>query len=294
MLGDVLASPNITRVIEEGVGGLEGPCKEGRRNGPGEYRPKVLRDIPLAGPGCMRGGEKCSKEGVKSTEECLISTDGLGFDQVNPSQETSGSLSSSTRGPSCEEEVGGVDTTERSKKGKVHKKKQKAHHYGHKFLMLQEYLQKKGASKSKRKSKKRDAKLQCARSEEVEESDPISCSGGMVVADRRECDQGGIFLEVVLDSGGGLEVNGRAVEDGVEAGVEGTNLEGVGLGMLSAHSEGGRVMIDCNQAHHVIDILEEVGMNFNGSREENVRRVAEAEERDRAKLLAWEQNIGHQ
>jgi hypothetical protein len=77
-------------------------------------------------------------------------------------------------------------------------------------------------------------------------------------------------------------------------GVGVSNLDEVRLGAISAHPGGGRVLIDCNQAHHVIDILEEVGMNFNGSREENVKRVAEAEERDRAKLLAWEQNIGHQ
>jgi hypothetical protein len=48
--------------------------------------------------------------------------------------------------------------------------------------------------------KKKVSKLQEMSSEE---SDPISCSGGMVVAEGRQGDQEGILLEVVLNSGGG-------------------------------------------------------------------------------------------
>jgi hypothetical protein len=227
-------------------------------------------------------------------EDSIMFSNGLGSDWVGPSQDLSGSLSVTAVGSSGEEEVGVLDTSERSKKGKAQKKKRKSHHYGHKFLILQEYLQKKGGANSKRKMKKRGSKKQDAMCSL--ESDPITCSGGLEAAGDRICDHEGIRLEVVLPSGGGSEVLGRmgSGAEMVGAGVVGHEVVGVRSDVVSVHQGGGGVNLDCHQAHHVIDILEEVGMNFNGSREENVRRMVEAEERDRAKLLEWEQNIGHQ
>jgi hypothetical protein len=48
------------------------------------------------------------------------------------------------------------------------------------------------------------------------------------------------------------------------------------------------------EAYHVIDILEEVGMNFKGDVDDNVNRIMDFEARDKCELVAWEQGQDHQ
>jgi hypothetical protein len=44
---------------------------------------------------------------------------------------------------------------------------------------------------------------------------------------------------------------------------------------------------ETTEAHHIIDILEDLGMNFNGAGDEDVRRVKDLEERDRTEKAVW-------
>ncbi|MCI30695.1 hypothetical protein A2U01_0051906, partial [Trifolium medium] len=56
-------------------------------------------------------------------------------------------------------------------------------------------------------------------------------------------------------------------------------------------SSGERIMDrETNEAHHIIDIQEELGISFNGVGGEEVQWVMEMEDRDRREKLAWEHN----
>ncbi|MCI62570.1 hypothetical protein A2U01_0083827, partial [Trifolium medium] len=46
---------------------------------------------------------------------------------------------------------------------------------------------------------------------------------------------------------------------------------------------------DRSLAHHIIDIQEDLGINFRGAEDEAVNRIMEYEERDRLEKLIWEQ-----
>jgi hypothetical protein len=48
------------------------------------------------------------------------------------------------------------------------------------------------------------------------------------------------------------------------------------------------------EAHHIIDILDDLGMKFKGDGDEDVRRMKEFEERDCLEKSAWEQNQSDQ
>jgi hypothetical protein len=105
------------------------------------------------------------------------------------------------------------------------------------------------------------------------------------------------LLEVVLQQDGVAETPQLSTATSpvnVAAGINGSSLRGQGVEdeqvRQASHSSGtGRVDIDGTQAHHIIDILEDVGMHFKGAREEDVNRIMELEKRDRSELVAWEQ-----
>jgi hypothetical protein len=129
------------------------------------------------------------------------------------------------------------------------------------------------------------------------ESDPIQSSDTRVVERRMVENKEGFSLEVVLPCRQ-VSNDNRCLNDTNHLVVAG----GVGGGAERGHEEGGRSNnVNCSspdggeedrrrsQAHHIIDILEDVGMNFNGDVEANVNRIMEFEERDKRDLVVWEQ-----
>jgi hypothetical protein len=69
-----------------------------------------------------------------------------------------------------------------------------------------------------------------------------------------------------------------------------TNLRSVS----SPNLMGQAVDRETTEAEHIIDILDDLGMNFKGVGDEDVRRVKEFEDRDRMEKSAWEQNNSNQ
>jgi hypothetical protein len=51
---------------------------------------------------------------------------------------------------------------------------------------------------------------------------------------------------------------------------------------------------DTGDAHHIIDIQEDIGMKFNGRGDEDVVRSVKHEVRDRQMKMNWEQGNGYQ
>ncbi|WJX40609.1 hypothetical protein P8452_28063 [Trifolium repens] len=112
----------------------------------------------------------------------------------------------------------------------------------------------------------------------------------------------GYELEVVLPAieSQEREVVPQTMENSTEEGCRG----GSGLRQFmgaSTHirfdspaSNGGSGGRDLVEAHHIIDIQEDLGMNFNGAKEENVNRIVAFEERDRDEKMKWEQEHGYQ
>jgi hypothetical protein len=70
---------------------------------------------------------------------------------------------------------------------------------------------------------------------------------------------------------------------------------GVSLPLQSeAPFYGGLVDKAGGDAYHIIDIQEDVGMNFHGQGDEDVERGLRLEERDRSLKDGWAQSVGHQ
>ncbi|MCH85195.1 DUF4283 domain protein [Trifolium medium] len=120
-------------------------------------------------------------------------------------------------------------------------------------------------------------------------------------------DKGGVSSEVLVSGGIGLVVTLPA-EGGKEGtiyspgrrGVEGAGRVGVSgvaviVGEEPSNSIGspltgeGSVDKDRCDAHHIIDIQDDLGMNFNGDKEVVVNRILMFEERDRREKSVWEQ-----
>jgi hypothetical protein len=107
----------------------------------------------------------------------------------------------------------------------------------------------------------------------------------------------GFSLEVVLPFRQVINVsscligpNQMVVAGGVDGGAERGHEEGERSNNVNCSSpDGGEEDRRRSQAHHIIDILEDVGMNFNGDVEANVNRIMEFEERDKRDLVVWEQ-----
>jgi hypothetical protein len=81
----------------------------------------------------------------------------------------------------------------------------------------------------------------------------------------------------------------RGTDSGV-AGLLGNNS----CGSVSSHASSKTRDKEYSDAHHIIDIQEELGMNFVGSKDEMVRMVVELESRDRKEKLDWEQEQSYQ
>jgi hypothetical protein len=288
--------PNITCESREprddnGVGSTQ---KESAKivvgvNGLFGVRPIILRtrsgDLPLAGSkeqgvdGAISGRGVCSSLGV------INGPNHLGFDFANSSQDQIESVSIDLVGLSDEVNIENPGTFQKGKKRHSHKRKHHVYFNGSKFQKLQEAMSKKGGGtvkKTMHKGKKGRRQISI-------ESDPI-CS-----VPTREGDSvrnsNGIMLEVVPQSGGDLHSTatsprryggGAVLRDGGEQG--GRNPSAV-----STPSRGGGLDRDRIQAEHVIDILEDVGMDFEGEKEDVINRIAAYEVRDRSELLAGEQ-----
>jgi hypothetical protein len=297
MLVDVPSIDALPRdqVLEEDrlvgqVGDVERRCEKVIDTGPNHLGPAFLRtrsgDLPVSGPGHHSNGAGQNSLGSK---EDYVESD---------SCEEVGSCNDIDEEVPC--------TCERYKKVKKKKsrKKQLIYHQGNKFLKFQEYMQNKKGGGVNRKEGNQGTKK--ARSSVSTGSDSIHCSESKEVGGGGERNSVGIQLAVVLYQEGanqspqlpdvfvpvGDDINpmvlgssGHGVVDGDE------EVGGGGRGeALSPGSHGGSSGDrDRSQAHHVIDILEDVGMQFNVDREEVVGRMMEMEERDRGEMSAWEQ-----
>jgi hypothetical protein len=112
----------------------------------------------------------------------------------------------------------------------------------------------------------------------------------------------GISLEVVLpfrqvtNNANCLAVPNQLVVDGGVDGEAGRDNEIRGKSISSNCSSTERGEDDRRrcEAYHVIDILEEVGMNFKGDVDVNVNRIMDFEVRDKRELVVWEQGQDHQ
>jgi hypothetical protein len=168
---------------------------------------------------------------------------------------------------------------------------------GHKFANFQELCN--GARKSKNKSAKCVAHHQHFGSEE---SDPIEPCGVEAPAIHHQhfCDSEGIGLEVVLSR---PVVEGDSSVSSVVpcSVVDGRSRNCSGLGDLvdvpnqpgpTVMVNGGVVAKDRGDAFHVIDIQENIGMNFRGEGDEDVVRGMMYESRDRHKKEDWVQGNG--
>jgi hypothetical protein len=178
----------------------------------------------------------------------------------------------------------------RKNKNNNNKKQSMYHHHGSKFLNFQNYIQRKGAWLKKKKAAIRDSKM--VRGVVSSDSDPIQCSTGRFEGAELIRNQPGISLEVVLPCGGAIIDSNvsTATTPMVAAAVLSRDVGDGVLRISDTHisSDGGEAERR-SEAHHIIDILEDVGMNFKGNGEENVSRIMECEVRDCRELLAWEQ-----
>jgi hypothetical protein len=291
---------------------LVGPKEDGKRRvGLTSFGPSIgscdssqvaLRtkygDLPLGGfvkqgdAGPASGGGVFNNSGIKKNPNHM------GFFSLDSRQDQIASDFCEEVGSSCEvaSEVPCIGERRRKSKSKKNNKKQSVYHHGNKFLKFQEYLQNKRGRSMNRKEIRRGSKK--LRNSSSSGSDPIRCSEsndmGGGEGDRRS---NGILLEVVLHQDGVAETPQLSTATSPVNGVTGTNgSSSRGQGgedeqlRHASHSSGtGRVDRDSTQTHHIIDILEDVGMHFKGAREEDVNRIIELEKRDRSELVAWEQ-----
>jgi hypothetical protein len=142
---------------------------------------------------------------------------------------------------------------------------------------------------------------QKGRDSEFQESDPIVSTN---VEDRRltVCDMEGIGLEVVLSQdSNNLELSSCSVVPCSLACRGGAEVSGLNDLIVDdnnqrpgVHSRGMVVNKDRGDAFHVIDIQEDIGMNFKGVGDEDVIRSMQYEERDRVKKMNQVQNQGSQ
>jgi hypothetical protein len=217
-----------------------------------------------------------------------------GSDPIHPAQRVGGSLPLHNN-----DSLGPV----RRKGGRIKKASKKPYPYppGNKFANLQEMC--KGTRKLSRKKGVNGA--QCAQLSCSMESDPIETCGKEVsmVQQHQICDFDGIGLEVVLSrpAEAGVGSSGSEVQCSVEGGNRG-NCSGLGdligepipISSSVQAVNGGLVDKEKGDAFHVIDIQEDISMNFNGVGEEDVIRCMTLEGRDRQNKLEWVQGHSYQ
>ncbi|WJX46637.1 hypothetical protein P8452_33417 [Trifolium repens] len=288
----------VARDLGDGVQQLLGSKEAGGsvQSGPGSGRPSVLRtnkgDFPLA---VCRGG-------VDSNSVFMGQVNNATCSPADSIETHSVSFSSKEVGATVHLDVGIANLSDRGDVIKNNRKHPKFHHYGSKFLNFQRYIQRKGERMKKKKLARKDQRN--AKAHIPVDSDPIQCSCGRDEEGGRRTEENpmGISLEVVLPCGGAA--NGFypstvsslvAVDEGFEGGGARNHQNVVVSNRASVTStDGGEEDRRRSQAHHVIDILEDVGMNFIGDVEANVQRLMEFEVRDGRELVAWEQGQTHQ
>jgi hypothetical protein len=133
----------------------------------------------------------------------------------------------------------------------------------------------------------------------IEVSNDKGCGGGT-------CSQffnaEGIGLEVCLPLPGSEEIS--PIETVVPCSLPGHGGSGTsGLGVLLVDSlaseielsnQGVMFDIEIGDVHHIIDIQEDIGMNFKGKGDEDVERSLRHERRDRQLKNDWVQGEGYQ
>jgi hypothetical protein len=286
-----------SRVAVEGMGLVDGSVDIGPKQlcGP-TSKPCMLRtrerDIPL---GVIRGGVFITNGGeVESQQMDLLP---VGPVDSCPVQVASrGSLKVPTTKTAISECGKGV----RNKKT-IHR----AHPYlpCNNFLKIQELAQKKGGAMLRRKINKR--KSQKNGGESSTESDPIQSLGVENQACHRQhiCDLEGIGLEVVLSQNVSIEEDSICSQvpcspinrGGAYAfGLEEVVREDLPVRTILPFMRGGMVDRNRAEAHHIIDIQEDLGIKFKGVGEEDVDRIMNCEVRDRIEKEDWEQQQGYQ
>jgi hypothetical protein len=157
------------------------------------------------------------------------------------------------------------------------------------------------ATKAGHKAKRKKRGIHLHQPVDSNSSDPIEVSEE-VCQRNYYSDLGGIELEVVLPSSGGGEKARSESElplpivSSVCSGNSGlAGVLGVSLPLQSeVPFSGGLVEKARGDAYHIIDIQEDVGMNFHGQGDEDVDRGMRLEGRDRALKHDWVQSVGHQ
>jgi hypothetical protein len=285
------------------VGSIEIENKSEARlvNGP-EFGPITLRtrsgDISFVGLNKQTEGCLQENRGVNSNRGLTNNTNVMGRDSHVPSHVQLNSSPSEKVGATSECDVMVPGQSDRGRKVNKIRKIPKTYHHGNKFLMLQELINNKGGPVAKKKGGRKDSKKQ--RRSMSKDSDPICSSSRRDEASDSNRNSEGLVVEVANQSGDSTEIqqNSTATSpillmSGV-GGLGGSGLRGqegvvMNLRETSSCSSGGSVDRDRNQAQHVIDILEDVGMQFNGEGEGVIKKIMEFEERDRGELSDWEQ-----
>jgi hypothetical protein len=263
-------------------------------NGPGSSRPSYLRthggDL-LLDP-CRGGVDSSSAFMGRSNNSFVSPTDSI--------ETHSASFSSKEVRATVPLDDGISNMSDRGGKIKNNKKYPKFHHYGSRFLNFQRYIQRQGERMKKKKLAKREQRN--AKALVPVESDPIQGSCRREEGRTTEVNTAGISLEVVLPFGGAINESTISTSTSLlafDGGGEGGEVRDqyalvVSNRAIVTSTDRGGEDRRRSQAHHVIDILEDVGMNFKGDGEANVKKLMEFEVRDRNELVAWEQGQTHQ
>ncbi|KAK2449805.1 zinc finger CCCH domain-containing protein [Trifolium repens] len=280
ILVDVSGSACHARVEGHGVGSEA--CNQIVDNGPHLFQPNFLRtkegDIPFV---FQEGGVVSG-----SVTKITVSSLGSGGNKVIGPQVNSSVVGVQKSLPYVNNNQAGAV---RSKRGRTKKvvKRPNPNLPGNKFARYKELS--KGSRKSKRK--KADCVIQKNQMACSSESDPIVSCGAEASAFQQQqySDFEGIRLEVVLPQSCG---DRSCPEDHVEPRLVASCGGGgdSGLGALieevapicsNLPFSGGLIDKDRGDAYHIIDIQEELGMNFKGEGEEDVDRCVLYEGRDR-------------
>jgi hypothetical protein len=166
-----------------------------------------------------------------------------------------------------------------------------------KHSRFQELL--KSSWKAKKKKAVTDTQISCS-----VESDPITSCGEEMTATHLISvgDIDGIGLEVILPQPSGDEADpvgsvGAEISGGACGGRALGLVDLVGDSMpigINLTTTGGMVDKDRGDAYHIIDIQEDVGLNFVGEEDDTVNRIVRYETRDRKLKSDWVHNNGYQ
>jgi hypothetical protein len=264
------SSGSISRALEEGESQGEGTTEHMRplRIGPCLSQPNVLRT--KAGDFKLHGSD-----GGVSNGPCDV----MGGKVLGPTYVGLNSSATGVNGGSLPPQQTHLLSTDRCcKGGKTKKATKRPHPYfpGHKFYKFQNC--RKGGSKLNKKAMRHEESVSLADSDSIETTKELEQEGGTC---QQFYDAEGIDLEVFLPHSG--------IEDADQIGtvvpcsLSGHGGSGVsGLGDLLAISTvpanevplcGAGVDKERGDAYHLIDIQEDVGLNFKGVGDEDVKEV---------------------